>query len=190
MEMLPPLETPRLCLRPVELADAAATQALFPQWEIVKLLAAQVPWPFPPDGALTYIRDTALPAIARGEECHWTLRPKTDPGRLIGFVSLRRVEWHNRGFWIAPPWQGQGFMLEASAAATDYWFDVLGEPVLRTTKAAANIGSRRISEKQGMRLVATCESDYVSGPLPTERWEITAAEWRARRAQSKRAPSP
>lgn len=37
--MTPELETPRLLLRPLELADAAETQILFPQWEIVRYLA-------------------------------------------------------------------------------------------------------------------------------------------------------
>jgi ribosomal-protein-alanine N-acetyltransferase len=31
-----------------------------------------------------------------------------------------------------------------------------------------------------MRIVAREERDYVSGRLPTEIWEITAEEWRAR----------
>jgi RimJ/RimL family protein N-acetyltransferase len=52
---------------------------------------------------------------------------------------------------------------------------------LRAPKAAANIASRRISEKQGMRLVGTEEREYVSGRLLTEIWEITAEEWRARK---------
>ena len=51
-------------------------------------------------------------------------------------------------------------------------------PVLRVAKAAGNLASRRISEKQGMRLVGTGERDYVSGRLPSEMWEITAEEWR------------
>ncbi len=50
--------------------------------------------------------------------------------------------------------------------------------VLRVAKAAGNLASRRISEKQGMRLVGTGERDYVSGRLPSEIWEITAEEWR------------
>jgi hypothetical protein len=32
-----------------------------------------------------------------------------------------------------------------------------------------------------MRVIETYESDYVSGRLPTEMWEITAEEWRAKR---------
>lgn len=68
---------------------------------------------------------------------------------------------------------------------TDYWFPVLGFPVLRTPKAAANIASCRISERSGMRLVATEERNYVSGRLPAEVWEISADEWFARRPQAR-----
>ena len=32
-----------------------------------------------------------------------------------------------------------------------------------------------------MRLVATEDRDYVSGCFPSEIWEITAEEWRARK---------
>jgi hypothetical protein len=54
--------------------------------------------------------------------------------------------------------------------------------VLRVPKAVANSASRRISEKQGMRVVATVEREYVSGRLPAEIWEITAEEWNRRRS--------
>jgi RimJ/RimL family protein N-acetyltransferase len=66
--MIPTLETPRLILRPLTLADAEQTQCIFPHWEVVRLLANRVPWPYPAGGALTYYRDIALPAVARGEE--------------------------------------------------------------------------------------------------------------------------
>jgi RimJ/RimL family protein N-acetyltransferase len=68
---------------------------------------------------------------------------------------------------------------EACAWSNDFWFETLGFPVLRETKATANIASRRVSEKPGMRLVSVIEREYVSGRLPTELWEITAEEWRA-----------
>ncbi|HEV2387288.1 MAG TPA: GNAT family N-acetyltransferase [Candidatus Acidoferrales bacterium] len=175
--MTPPLETPRLFLRPLELADAAQIQALFPQWEVVRYLASRVPWPYPPDGAYAYLRDQAVPAMERGDAWHWSLRLKSDPGQLIGGIGLMKGEHKNRGFWIGVPWQGQGFMTEACEAATEFWFRGLRFPVLRTRKAVANTASRRISEKTGMRLIGTEERDYVSGRLPTEIWEITAEEW-------------
>jgi ribosomal-protein-alanine N-acetyltransferase len=179
--LTPPLETARLLLRPLELADAAQAQVLFAEWEIVRYLNKSVPWPYPPDGALTFYRDVVLPAVERGEAWHWTLRLKSNPSQLIGNIALRRDEGENRGFWMGLPWQGQGLMSEACDTVTDYWFNTLNFPLLRVPKAAANIASRRISENQGMRVVAIQERDYVSGRFPSETWEITADEWNARR---------
>lgn len=179
--MTPPLETTRLLLRPLDLADAAQAQVLFPQWEVVKYLANLVPWPYPADGAYKFYRDVSLPAIERGDEWYWTLRLKERPDELIGAISLTRGDKDNRGFWIAPPWRRQGLMSEACDVVTDYWFDTLKFPVLRVPKAVVNTASRRISEKQGMRIIATEDRDYVSGRLPSEIWEITAEEWRARK---------
>lgn len=179
--MTPDLETPRLLLRPITLADAPQIQLTFPQWEIVRYLNKRVPWPYPSDGACTYYRDVALPAVERGEEWHWTLRLKAASDSVIGCISLMNRENKNRGFWLGLPWQGQGLMSEACEAVTGYWFDELGFPVLRAPKAIANAASRRISEKSGMRVIATVEHEFVSGRLPTEIWEITIPEWHARR---------
>jgi RimJ/RimL family protein N-acetyltransferase len=179
--MAPDLYTRRLLLRPPRLADAEQIQQSFPQWEIVKCLNASVPWPYPADGALNHYRDIVLPAIERGHEWHWTLRLKTLPEQVIGAISLHKGDWMNRGFWLAPAWQNQGLMTEAVIATNDYWFDVLGFPVLRATKAVVNGSSRRISEKTGMRVVAIEEREYVSGKFLTEIWEITAEEWREQR---------
>jgi len=176
------LTTERLILRPLHLSDADQAQRLFPTWEIVKYLNAKVPWPFPADGVLSFYRDVSFPAIERGDEWHWTLRLKNAPDELIGALSLHRSEQMNRGFWLGQPWQGKGLMTEAVCATNDYWFDVLGFDVLRAPKAAANIASRRVSEKTGMRIVATFESEYVCGRLSAEMWEITADDWHAKRA--------
>jgi ribosomal-protein-alanine N-acetyltransferase len=179
--MTHPLETRRLLLRPLELADAEQTQTLFPHWDIVRHLADVVPWPYPADGAYRHYHDVALPAVERGEAWHWSLRLKTHPDQLTGSISLVKGETTNRGFWIGQQWQGQGLMTEACDAVTDYWFNVLSFPVLRVTKAIVNTASRRISERQGMRVISTEERGYVSGKLPSEIWEITAEEWNARK---------
>ena len=183
--MVPILTTPRLSLLPLELADAAQAQILFPQWEIVRFLAKGVPWPYPADGAYTFYRDVALPAMERGDAWHWSLRLKSNPEQMIGSIALRRENQKNRGFWLGLPWHGQGLMSEAADAVTDYWFDVLKLPVLQVPKAISNMSSRRISEKQGMRVIATEDRDYVSGRFPSELWEITAEEWRAYKARTK-----
>lgn len=178
----PTLATERLILPPLCLDDAPAIQRIFPQWEVVRYLADQVPWPYPPDGARTYVEHVALPAMRRGAQWHWSLRTRGEPGRLIGIISLMQDEpGNNRGFWLDPAFHGQGYMTEASEAVTAYWFDVLDQPVLRAPKAAANAGSRGLSRRTGMRLVATEERGFVSGRQPAEVWEITREEWRAQR---------
>lgn len=171
------METARLILRPLALSDAEQIQELFPHWEIVKHLNNIVPWPYPADGALRFLHDVALPAMERGDKWVWSLRLKTAPEQLIGLIELSRGET-NRGFWLGLPWQRRGLMSEATVPVNDFWFDVLGFPVMRVPKAIANVASRRISEKNGMRVIALEEKDYVSGRLPTEIWELTAEDWR------------
>jgi [ribosomal protein S5]-alanine N-acetyltransferase len=181
--MVPPAipegRTERLLLRPLCLADAPQIQRLFPQWQVVKYLASRVPWPYPPDGAEQFIRNSALPQMERGKAWFWTLRLLSHPGQLIGLISLTLGEDENRGFWLDPAHRGNGYMTEACFWANDFWFDTLGHPLLRVPKAIANSASRRISQRMGMRVVRIEDRDYVSGPLPSEIWEITAGEWRA-----------
>jgi ribosomal-protein-alanine N-acetyltransferase len=122
--------------------------------------------------------------MARGDEWHWTLRLKEQPAQIIGAIGLIRGEGDNRGFWLAPAWQRQGLMTEAVMAVNDYWFDVLGFPVLRAPKAVANVASRRISEKTGMRRIGLEERNLVCGRVPGEVWEITREEWRTFRKKN------
>jgi len=146
--LTPLLETPRLILKPLELSDAEAAQELFPKWEIVRYLASRVPWPFPADGVRRFYEEDALPAMARFDAWHWSIRLRTDPGTLIGCISLERSDSDHRGFWLGLPYQGQGLMTEACDAVTDYWFDVLGFPVLRVWAHAPSERFAQIHLKQ------------------------------------------
>jgi RimJ/RimL family protein N-acetyltransferase len=184
--MLPTAETARLCLRPLSPADATQIQQLFPRWEIVRYLDRRVPWPYPPDGARFFIESIGLPSITRNEAWIWTLRLIDFPEHIVGSIELRLGHETNRGFWLIPDLRGRGLMTEACAWANDFWFDSLGFPLLRVSKAAANLASRRISEREGMRLVGFGEGSYVCGRLPAETWEITAAEWREHKAAQPR----
>ncbi len=179
--MIPEGRTARLILKPIELADAPQIQRLFPRWEVVKYLASKVPWPYPPDGAEQFIREVALPQMESGEGWFWTLRLIERPEKIIGCINLKAGDDENRGFWLDPAHRGKGLMTEACDWANDYWFETLGSDRLRAPKAVANTDSRRISERQGMRVIRVEERDYVCGRLRSEVWEITAAEWRARK---------
>ena len=184
-DALPPAEllTDRLVLLPLSLDDANAIQRAFAHWEVVRFLADKVPWPYPADGARQFLVNAALPAMRRGSQWHWSIRTRAQPDELIGVVSLMDDDPdNNRGFWLGLPWQGQGLMGEAVEAVTDFWFEALGRDVLRVPKAAANHASRRVSERTGMRMIRRETQPYVSGEHPTEIWELTRAEWQARKS--------
>lgn len=100
------LMTERLLLIPLTADDAPQIQVLFPQWEIVRYLAAGFPWPFPEDGASRYVNNVALPAAANGTAWFWTIRLKTAPERVIGLITLSDEVDNNRGLAgsaLAPP---------------------------------------------------------------------------------------
>ncbi|MGV8865252.1 MAG: GNAT family N-acetyltransferase [Pseudomonas sp.] len=182
MESSPTFKTRRLILTPLQLADAADIQLLFPHWEVVCFLDSRVPWPYPDDGALTYVRDLALPAITAGREWHWIIRIADDPAISIGSICLYDQPGNNRGFWLAPQWHGQGYVGEACEVINTYWFETLGHSVMQVPKAVGNHASRKISEREGMRLVDTRLGNFVSGPLLKETWELTQEEWLKRKS--------
>jgi len=104
MDNLPTLITDRLVLTPLQLEDSFIIQELFPCWEVVRYLDRRVPWPYPEDGALIYVRDIALPAMAAGREWHWMIRMRNDAGCTLSSISLYDQPGNNRGFWLAPQW--------------------------------------------------------------------------------------
>lgn len=186
--IIPTFQTRRLILTPLALTDAPAIQRLFPHWEVVRYLDRRVPWPYPADGALTYVRDHALPAVAAGREWHWMIRLAEEPTQRIGNISLYDQPGNNRGFWLARQWQGKGYMREACAVVNGYWFETLERPVMRVPKAVGNLASRKISEREGMRMIGTQQGDFVCGALLKEIWEMTLEEWSRAKAAS-RIPS-
>lgn len=177
MDSTPTFETSRLILTPLQLADAALIQQLFPHWEVVRYLDSRVPWPYPADGALCYVRDVALPAIERGEEWHWMIRLSDAPDQAIGSISLYDQPGNSRGFWLAPQWQGCGYMREACEVVNRYWFETLDRPAMQVPKAVGNQASRRVSEREGMTLLSVSEGRFVSGVMGKELWELTRAQW-------------
>ncbi|MCO4769520.1 MAG: GNAT family N-acetyltransferase, partial [Deltaproteobacteria bacterium] len=125
MSATPTLSTPRLLLRPATVEDAPAVQALFSSWEVIQHMSLKVPWPFPPDGAIHWLRDIAMPKVARGEVMLWALTLRELGDQAIGILEWRRSDTGDsdgRGFWIAPAYQGRGLMTEAVVAFQDYVF--------------------------------------------------------------------
>ena len=191
MPPTPVLHTPRLVLRPVRSKDAPVIQKRFPQWEVVRWLDARVPWPYPADGATTFVT-ACLEEMARGEKAHWAIVPRQGPADLIGLINLwpdDGVNRNQRGFWLDPAWQQQGLMTEAADRVTDYAFRALGWPCLWLTNAQDNHASRRIKEKQGARLDDLMIGHHVGGTGTVMVWQLMRDDWLARQPLRPKNPS-
>jgi ribosomal-protein-alanine N-acetyltransferase len=176
----PALETERLLLLPLSLDDVPGIQQHFANWDVIQHLSARVPWPYPEDGALTFVRDMALPAIARGDQMVWALRLKSAPDATVGVIKYesRDSGYGNRGFWLALHLHGQGYMTEAVSAFQDFVFGELGLESFFVLNAVDNPASRRIKEKTGAEFVGETESLHRNGTLRSERWVVTRQAWR------------
>jgi RimJ/RimL family protein N-acetyltransferase len=83
----------------------------------------------------------------------------------------------NRGFWLAGPWQGRGYMTEAVIAVQDYLFFELQLDRIVVKNAVDNPASRRIKEKTGARRLGTTQFAHRNGCSETEIWEVTRESW-------------
>ena len=176
----PTIQTSRLILRPMALSDAAAIQRHFNNWNIIRNLATVVPWPYPDDGAETFVR-RELEKIAAGEEIHhWVLTLRPGDGKAIGNVNFRPgadSPKGNRGFWLAEPYWNRGLMTEAISAVNDFAFRVLGVDVLHVCNAVTNEASRRVKQKTGAEFVGFIEIAHHNGQTRAEKWRVTRKSW-------------
>jgi [ribosomal protein S5]-alanine N-acetyltransferase len=182
----PTLQTSRLILRPLALTDAPAIQRHFNNWNIIKNLASVVPWPYPDNGAESFVRQQ-LKKIAAGEHSyHWVLVMRSGDDQAIGNISFRPAEnlKGNRGFWLAEPYWNQGLMTEAVAAVNEFVFNTLGVESFYVLNASSNIGSRRVKQKTGAEFVGHAELSHHNGEQKAEKWKVTRASWRAGSSRS------
>ena len=180
----PTLTTERLVLRPVRVDDAPAVQHHFGRWEIIANLSTQVPWPYPPDGAVTWLRDLVLPQVEAGAAMLWAITVRAVGDECVGILEWRisgAEDADNRGFWLAVEHQGQGYMTEAVTAFQDWLFTATDTERIFVLNASVNPRSRRIKEKTGGRFVGLTHLEHHGGATETERWEVTRAAWRALR---------
>jgi len=188
MPPTPVLETERLILRPPRESDTPAVQRRFPHWEVVRYLHAEVPWPYPDDGAAEHWVRMSREMAAR-EKSHWAITLKGGDDELVGLIVLWADDGKTRdqrGFWLDPELWGRGMMTEAANRVTDYALSELRWPHLWLNNAEANIASHRVKEKQGATLIDRTPRPYVSGEGIKVTWLLTREAWFAHR----KAPPP
>ena len=183
----PELQTRRLILRPLALTDAPAIQRYFNNWNIIQNLAIIVPWPYPENGAETFIEGELAKCIAGDQIYNWVLVLRSGNGEAIGNIRLRPnsdTPKGNRGFWLAEPFWNQGLMTEAIEAVNDFAFGTLGIESFYVCNAVSNAASRRVKEKTGAEFVGYVDLLHHNGQSTAERWRATRKNWLSRGSTS------
>ncbi len=179
-------------LVPVAIEHAAEIQALASD----PLIAAtsNIPYPYPPDGALTWIRHT-MAQREMGREMNFAMlddalgggRAPGPAGRVVGVCGVLSVGGSPRsgelGYWVGVPYWRRGYASTAARTLLSIVFEQHDVQRLRSSCLVRNGPSFRVLEKCGFRLVG-----YGSHPSP--KWtpqdrfamfELTRDEWRMTR---------
>jgi len=179
------LETPRLRLRPLELADEDDLLVYQSDPEIVRY----IPWP---ERTREQVRAGIVAFKDRtrmeqsGDALVLAIVEKRS-GRVIGQMNVGIVSRDDAqgdfGYVVGRAHARRGFATEASAAVLDYAFDVLGLHRISAQIDTRNLASAGVAAKLGMRREAEFrENEWFKGEW-TSSWiyAILAAEWRAAR---------
>ena len=150
------IETERLLLRPLTLADTDDLAALYADSEAMRFLGGTRSR----EMARAHI-ESSLDQYKRWGYCFWATIHKAD-GRFIGRCGLLPQKIDGRGeaevaYMIAPSFWGQGFGTEAACAIKEYGSRRFGFPRLVSIISPENIASRRVAQKNGMQYVKEVE---------------------------------
>lgn len=148
--MLPKLETNRVLLREVELADGPELQDYENSAEHTRLQAAE-PAEYA-DGTLRIKRYIQHRGIHPERRLFVYVARCRDTGTLIGQFGLSRVQPQlaSLGFGIAAKFWGLGYATEIALQAIRYGFSDLGLHRISADVAVENEASKRVLEKIGM----------------------------------------
>lgn len=156
----PKLDTARLLLRPIEIADAESifeyaknpNVSRYTLWEPHKTV----------DDSLSYIRDYVFEKYKKSVPEPFGIALKESPEKLIGTVGCFWVSRSARSmelaYAIAEEHWGKGLVPEAASAVMDYCFKEYSLKRLQARCKNENKASRRVMEKVGMTYEGTLKS--------------------------------
>ncbi len=144
----PRLETERLVLRLIVMADREAIYTLYNDEAVMQYRGTDL-----------FAARTQADSLIRGFEearqqktgLRWALVFKGKEEELLGTAGLNKIDWrHFRGeigYELSPAHWNKGLMTEALRAITNYSFKNLGLHTLEANIAPANLASERVLQK-------------------------------------------
>lgn len=180
----PELETERLLLRSMTLADAAFYLKHFSDPEIVKLTAFDPPKGI--EGATRELMEFCIRPFEENKGIRWGIVLKGHPG-LIGTVGY--IQWVKAGSYrarigydLAAAYRRQGIMTEALSEVLRYAFETMGLNRVEALVDTRDIASIRLLQKLGFHQDGVLrENTYFHGRFIDDTcFSLLAREWSKR----------
>lgn len=148
----PNLVSPRLLLRPFELADASRVQMLAGD-ERIAATTENIPHPYPDGAAESWIESHATSWASRSLVC-FAITQRED-SQLVGAISLIDIQPTQAevGYWIGVDYWNKGYGTEATRTITQFGFEELKLKQLVAKHLTRNPASGKVLEKSGFEHV-------------------------------------
>ena len=156
------LETPRLLLRPFGPGDAPLVHRVYSDPEVMRYVAT---------GPMADLSVTER--LLQDYEAHqkrlgysfWAVIER-ESGSLIGDAGLYRTPTGEveLGYTLGVAWWGRGYATEAARAVLAYGFEQLALSEIVSFTTVANVRSRRVMDKLGMR--RSPADDFLHPKIP------------------------
>ncbi|MDR0847054.1 MAG: GNAT family N-acetyltransferase [Lactobacillales bacterium] len=172
------METPRLRLRPVTLADAEDMFDYATDLEMTKFV-------FPPHDSIESTREAIANFFMKKPLGAWGIELK-DENKFIGTLDLRphegkRLGSSEFGWSISHKYQNQGYASEALSRVLELAFNELGQEVIFAIHDVENPASGRAMARAGMTKRGTVvkwqSSANLEGLRDFDAWQITRDEF-------------
>ena len=175
---IPEFYTKRLVLRALCLLDAESYEKHFADYEVLRYLNKNIPWPYPKGGVKEHFKNHVLPEQGI-DAWHWGIFLKENQKECIGSISLyRKGRPSHRGFWLARKYWGKALMTEALHPVCSYAFNELRFKKMLLSHAIENTASRRIKEKMACRFIKTIPGRFLDPQCrEAEIWELKKEHW-------------
>lgn len=172
-----PVETKRLCLRPVVASDA---DALF------RIYGDPATNTFNPSGPYPDLHhaETVLKRWIHHREQHgfgnWAISLLDTPTNIIGFGGLSILSYdgitiNNLGYRFATEAWGKGLATEFAEGALKYGFNALKLPEIAAVVRGNHLASQKVLEKSGLKYIR--EIHDVKNAPPSLLYSISQQAW-------------
>lgn len=157
----PRLQTERLLLRQLTLADAPLVQRIRANEDVMKYINRPLTRTL--EEAEGWIR-VVLKTLAKNEGITWCICLKEQPHEHVGSIGLWRIEKENHraeiGYMLEPSLQGKGLMSEALQRVIDYGFKTLKLHSIEAQLDPRNTASSALLKKAGFIQEAYFKENY------------------------------